>query len=133
SFVDTGQFLAVQAAARAALESYDEWVPSNVSAFQERRDALVAALNQNGFNATSPRATMYLWFPAPGGDSHAFARRALLDEGVVVMPGAALGAGGEGWLRAALTQAPDRLRDAAVRLGRVLANGTRPHASVRTD
>jgi LL-diaminopimelate aminotransferase len=126
SFVDTGQFLAVQAAARAALESYDEWVPSNVNAFRVRRDALVAALNENGFEADSPRATMYVWFPSPDGDSHALARRALLEEGVVVMPGAALGTGGEGWMRAALTQTPDRLREAAHRLGRVIAHGTRP-------
>lgn len=125
SFVDTGQFLAVQAAAAAAMNSYDDWVPANVRAFQDRRDVLVSALRDNGFDAASPMATMYLWFPAPGGDSHAFARRALLDEGVVVMPGAALGRGGEGWLRAALTQSPERLREAARRLGRVLTHGTR--------
>jgi LL-diaminopimelate aminotransferase len=125
SFVDTGQFLAVQAAAGAALESYEDWVPGNVRAFQDRRDALVSALREQGFETASPRATMYLWFPAPDGDSHAFARRALLEEGVIVMPGAALGAGGEGWLRAALTQSPDRLQEAAHRLGRVLAHGTR--------
>jgi LL-diaminopimelate aminotransferase len=125
SFVDTGQFLAVQAAAGAAIESYEDWVPGNVRAFEDRRDALVSALREQGFETASPRATMYLWFPAPDGDSHAFARRALLEEGVIVMPGAALGAGGEGWLRAALTQSPDRLQEAAHRLGRVLAHGTR--------
>jgi LL-diaminopimelate aminotransferase len=125
SFVDTGQFLAVQSAAVAAIESYDRWVPGNVRAFQDRRDALVAGLRDGGFEVESPRATMYLWFSAPGGDSHTFARRALLEEGVVIMPGAALGKGGEGWLRVALTQAPDRLREAAHRLGRVLAHGTR--------
>jgi LL-diaminopimelate aminotransferase len=125
SFVDTGQFLAVQAAASAAIESYEDWVPGNVRAFQDRRDALVSALREQGFETASPRATMYLWFPAPDGDSHAFARRALLEEGVIVMPGAALGGGGEGWLRAALTQSPSRLHEAAHRLGRVLAHGTR--------
>jgi LL-diaminopimelate aminotransferase len=120
SFVDTGAFLAVQAAAAAALDSSDEWVPGNVAAFQERRDALVEALCANGFQATRPRATMYLWVPVPGGaPSEEFARRALLEQGVVVMPGAALGAGGEGFLRLALTQPPDRLREAAARLGRL--------------
>src|SRR5690606_29253220 len=44
SFVDTGQFLPVQAAAKAALESYDEWVPANVAEFRTRRDALIEAL-----------------------------------------------------------------------------------------
>jgi LL-diaminopimelate aminotransferase len=121
SFVDTGQFLAVQAAARAALETADSWVPGNVAAFQARRDAMVAALQAEGFDASPPRATMYLWVPVPEGwDSAAFARTALLEQGVVIMPGAALGAGGEGFFRVALTQSAERLLEAARRLGRVL-------------
>jgi LL-diaminopimelate aminotransferase len=121
SFVDTGQFLAVQDAARAALETAAQWVPGNVAAFQARRDALVAALRTAGFDAVAPRATMYLWVPVPAGaGSESFARRALLDEGVVIMPGAALGAGGEGFFRLALTQPESRLEEAARRLGRLL-------------
>ncbi|MBI4410138.1 MAG: aminotransferase class I/II-fold pyridoxal phosphate-dependent enzyme [Gemmatimonadetes bacterium] len=118
AFVDAGPFLAVQAAARAALASYDEWVPENVAAFRERRDALTQALCAHGFQATSPRATMYLWVPVPDAEaSEPFARRALLEYGVVIMPGAALGPGGEGYFRVALTRAPERLREAARRLG----------------
>jgi LL-diaminopimelate aminotransferase len=120
SFIDTGAFLGVQAAAQAALESHDAWVPGNVQAFRERRDAMTAALCANGYDAKAPRATMYLWVPVPGGDSEALARRALVEQGVVIMPGRALGAGGEGFFRIALTQSPDRLREAAARLGRLL-------------
>jgi LL-diaminopimelate aminotransferase len=121
SFVDTGQFMAVQAAAKAALESYDEWVPKNVEAFKKRRDALVRALCASGFEAHPPQATMYLWVPMPGNEaSEPFARRALLNEGVVIMPGAALGPGGEGFFRLALTQTPERLGQAAQRLGKLL-------------
>lgn len=121
AFTDTGQFLCVQAAAKAALESYDEWVPVNVEAFRVRRDALVTALRSSGLDAPSPRATMYVWFPVPvGTDSRTFARRALLEQGVVIMPGAALGPGGEGYLRAALTQPADRLAEAATRLEALL-------------
>lgn len=121
TFVDTGIFLAVQEAGRAALEAYDAWVPGNVREFQTRRDALAGALNDVGFEVPVPRATMYLWLPVPGGaGSEAFARRALLEQGVVVMPGAALGKGGEGYLRMALTRSPERLREAAERLGRLL-------------
>jgi LL-diaminopimelate aminotransferase len=120
-FVDTGQFLGVQAAARAALASWADWVPGNVAEFQARRDALVAGLRGAGLEADSPKATMYVWFPVPPGtDSHGFARRALLEQGVVIMPGAALGTGGEGWLRAALTQPAARLGEAAHRLGALL-------------
>ncbi len=121
TFVDTGHFMAVQAGARAALESYEDFVPGNVAAFQRRRDVAVKALRKAGFDVEPPRATMYLWVPVPGGEpSEAFAMRALQEEGVVIMPGAALGAGGEGFLRIALTRGESRLEEAAARLGRVL-------------
>jgi LL-diaminopimelate aminotransferase len=121
AFVDTGQFLAVQAGAKAALESYDDWVPRNVEAFRQRRDVLANALKRAGFQVDVPRATMYLWVPVPGnGASEPFARKALLDHGVVIMPGAALGAGGEGFFRVALTQPSARLEEAALRLAKLL-------------
>ena len=121
SFADTGQFLAVQAGARAALESYDDWVPQNIETFRRRRDAAATALRKAGFEVHVPNATMYLWVPVPGGEpSEPFALRALRDQGVVVMPGAALGAGGEGFFRVALTCGEARLAEAAERLGRAL-------------
>ncbi|MGH7468423.1 MAG: aminotransferase class I/II-fold pyridoxal phosphate-dependent enzyme [Longimicrobiales bacterium] len=120
AFVDTGQFMAVQAAAAAALESYDTWVPQNIQVFRQRRDTLTQALRAAGFDARAPQATMYLWVPVPEGvKSEAFARRALLEQGVVIMPGAALGAGGEGFFRLALTQSEERLAEAAQRLARL--------------
>lgn len=123
TFVDTGVFLAVQAAGVAALADDDGWVRGNVEIFRERRDAAVEAFREAGFEVRVPRATMYLWIPVPGGEaSEAFARRALVDEGVVVLPGAALGTGGEGFFRIALTSPPERLVDAARRLGRVAAS-----------
>lgn len=121
AFVDTGAFLGVQAAATAALESSAEWLPGNVATFQARRDAAVAALRSQGFTVDVPRATMYLWVPVPGGaSSETFARRALVEEGVVIMPGAALGPGGEGFFRVALTQSATRIGEAAARLGRLI-------------
>lgn len=120
TFVDTGVFLGVQAAGAAALGEWADWVPGNVEVFRTRRDAAVEALRAVGFDAQAPRATMYLWIPVPGGESsEAFARRALVDEGVVVLPGGSLGEGGEGFFRIALTAAPERLRLAALRLGRI--------------
>ena len=116
SFVDTGVFLAVQAAGVAALRSHATWVPGNVTAFRERRDALCNALRAEGFEVETPRATMYVWMPVPGEPSADFAHRALVEQGVVVMPGSALGAGGEGFIRIALTTSADRLALAAQRL-----------------
>jgi LL-diaminopimelate aminotransferase len=64
---------------------------------------------------------MYLWVPLPAGvPSGPFARRALEDHGVVVLPGSAFGPAGEGYFRIALTVEPERLDEAIVRLGRAL-------------
>ena len=121
AFVDTGQFMAVQAGGIAALASYDEWVPGNVEVFRQRRDAAVNAMRGAGFEVETPKAAMYLWLPMPGGQaSEPFARRALLEQGVVIMPGSALGPGGEGFFRIALTQPAERLQEAAQRLARLL-------------
>ncbi len=125
SFTDTGQFMAVQAAGVAALESYETFVPANVAAFKGRRDAAVAAFRNAGFACHSPRATMYLWIPLPGEvPSALFADRLLEEEGVVVMPGSAFGAGGEGFFRISFVTSPERIAEAARRAGKVLASMT---------
>ena len=121
TFIDVGVFKAVRAAGTAALATYEHWVPGNVARFQARRDGAVEGLGRAGFNVTCPKATMFLWVPVPGGESSlAFAERALEKEGVVVLPGAALGAGGEGFFRIALTVDEERMREAAARLGRLV-------------
>jgi len=123
SFVDTGQFMAVQAAGAAAIESYSSFVPGNVAVFRERRDAAVAAFREAGFSCDTPRATMYLWIPLPEGVPSAdFAERLMDEEGVVVLPGSGFGAGGEGFFRISFIAPPARIREAAGRAGRVLAS-----------
>jgi LL-diaminopimelate aminotransferase len=121
SFADTGVPFTVQHAAAAALRTREEWLPANVAVFQARRDAAVAVLRAGGFDVASPRATMYLWVPLPPGESsEGFARRLLVEEGVAVMPGSSLGAGGEGFFRIALTLPEERIREAAERIARVV-------------
>ncbi|HEU4643119.1 MAG TPA: aminotransferase class I/II-fold pyridoxal phosphate-dependent enzyme [Gemmatimonadaceae bacterium] len=122
SFVDTGAFLAVQAAGAAALGVWEEFVPRNVAVFAERRDAAVRAFRAAGFACEAPRATMYLWLPLPAGiASAAFTERLLSEEGVVVTPGSAFGAAGEGFIRVSFITSPGRIAEAAGRAGRVLA------------
>jgi LL-diaminopimelate aminotransferase len=121
SYVDTGPFLAVQKAGAAVLERADEIVAPIRVELQRRRDAAVPALREAGFVLESPKAAMYLWVSMPDGlPSAAFARRALEESGVVVLPGSSFGPAGEGYFRIALTVGEDRLREAAGRLGLVL-------------
>src|SRR5690349_19376 len=122
NYVDTGAFLAVQAAGAAVLPQAEALARGYVARFQERRDALLPVLRAQGFEPETPGATMYVWVPLPEGvESAAFARRALGDAGVVMLPGSGFGAGGEGFFRLALTVGTPRLIEAAERLGKVLA------------
>ena len=121
SFLDTGQFMAVQRAGIAALESWKSWVPGNIAVFKERRDAAVRAFRANGFACEAPKGTMYLWLPLPDGiPSAEFAERLLEEQGVVVLPGSGLGAGGEGFFRVSFITSPERITEAAGRAGKVL-------------
>jgi LL-diaminopimelate aminotransferase len=121
SYTDTGPFLAVQQAGAAALDQAEALVAPIRAELQRRRDAAVAALREAGFTLEAPKAAMYLWVPLPAGTaSAAFAKRALEETGVVVLPGSAFGPAGEGFFRIALTVGADRLRVAAGRLGQTL-------------
>jgi len=121
TFCDTGVPFTIQHAGVAALRSHADWVPGNVATFQRRRDAAWQALVDAGFDLPRPAASMYLWVPLPAGvESEPWARRLLLEQGVAVLPGKSLGAGGEGFFRIALTCTEDRLREAAARIAQML-------------
>ncbi|MGD8496753.1 MAG: aminotransferase class I/II-fold pyridoxal phosphate-dependent enzyme [Gemmatimonadales bacterium] len=119
TFFDTGSYLAIQAAGAAVLADAESFIARNVAWLEERRDAAVAAFRSAGFDARPPEATLYLWLPVPeGGASEPWCRDLLEHEAVVLMPGAALGPGGEGFFRASLTLPAERYAELAVRLER---------------
>jgi LL-diaminopimelate aminotransferase len=125
AFTDTGQFMAVQAAGVAALESWPDFTPRNVAAFRARRDAAVESFRAAGFECDVPLATMYLWVKLPDGlASASFAERLLEEEGVIVLAGSGFGAGGEGFFRVSFICSPMRIEEGARRAGRVLASFT---------
>jgi LL-diaminopimelate aminotransferase len=122
SFVDTGAYMGIQYAGVAAIESWETFLPGNLETFRARRDAAVSAFREAGFDCETPKATMYLWIPLPEGvPSAQFADRLMDDEGVIVLPGSAFGAGGEGFFRVSFITSPERIQEAAMRAGRVLA------------
>jgi len=122
NYIDTGAFLAVQAAGAEVLKQAERIAAGYAAQFKERRDAVIPALRANGFEIEPPRATLYLWIPLPEGLASAtFQMRALEDVGVVTLPGSAFGAGAEGFFRIALTVPSPRLIEATERLGKVLA------------
>ena len=121
SFTDTGQYMGIQAAGVAAIESWADFVPQNLATFKVRRDAAVVAFRAHGFAADTPRATMYLWMPLPEGiASKEFADRLREEWGVIVLPGSGFGVGGEGFFRISFIQPPERMAEAARRAGELL-------------
>ncbi len=120
SNLDSGIFTAIQLAAIAALEKYDEFVPGLRKMYQQRRDAFCDSLAGLGLEAPKPEATFYVWFPTPKGlPSFDVASRILEEADVVLIPGAGFGEPGEGFLRAALTVPEERLAEAAERIGKI--------------
>ena len=121
SYVDTGPWLAIQRAAVTALDNAERLVAPIRDELARRRDAAVAAL-RDGFVVEVPKAAMYLWVALPDGVASAsFARRALEERGVVVLPGSGFGPAGEGYFRIALVTPSARLTEAIGRLGELMA------------
>ena len=120
SNIDYGVFEAVQQAGIAAMR---EDIRSglggrNALVYQARRDLLLERLEEWGWIIPKPKATMFVWAPVPGGiTSRSFARELAVETGVIVIPGDAFGQYGEGYVRIALVQNEDTLKEAADRIG----------------
>ena len=115
--VDSGVFQAVQHAGIAALNGSQECVFENNKIIQKRRDFMVDSLNELGWDVKKPKATFYLWFKTPDcSKSTDFAKKVLDETGVVITPGTGFGKYGENYIRIALTQKLERLKEAVARL-----------------
>lgn len=121
SYLDTGSFQALQAAAAWTLDNAETLIPPLVEELRKRRDVAVESLAAIGLPVAPPAGAMYLWVPLPDGiPSATFAAHALEHEGVVVLPGSGFGDAGEGYFRIALTVPVERLREGVARLGATL-------------
>jgi LL-diaminopimelate aminotransferase len=115
--MDYGIFAALQTAAETALQLPDVYLHEVQARYRTRRDFLINGLGELGWDIPKTRATMYLWVPCPPGTSSTdFALSVLQQTGVVVTPGNAFGAGGEGYVRISLIADCDRLQQALDRL-----------------
>lgn len=124
-YYDYGMFQAVQIASIIALREGDAAVEAQSLLYQKRRDALVEGLHRIGWDVTPPRAGMFVWAKVPDKwmakmSTMDFAMM-LLDKGdVAVSPGSGFGPTGEGYLRMALVENENRLRQAVRQIGRCL-------------
>jgi LL-diaminopimelate aminotransferase len=106
SNIDFGVFLPVQYAAIAALEGPQDCVAQNRQAYEHRRDVLREVFAPLGWAMPKSPATMFVWAKIPPGytSSEKFAGALLERAGMLVIPGTAFGAAGEGYVRIALVR-----------------------------
>jgi LL-diaminopimelate aminotransferase len=122
SNVDSGLFEAVQLAGAAALApEVDAEVHAMNAVYARRRDLVCDALRAAGVEVTVPKGTIYVWAPVPAGyaSAAAYCEHVLEEAAVVISPGGAYGASGEGFFRISLTTPDDRLVEAVERIRRL--------------
>ncbi|MCR4415029.1 MAG: aminotransferase class I/II-fold pyridoxal phosphate-dependent enzyme [Thermoguttaceae bacterium] len=129
TYYDYGMFQPIQIAAIVALRHTDAAVEAQAKVYQRRRDVLCEGLERLGWPITRPKATMFVWakIPEPWATelgSFNVAMKLLEEGNVVASPGAGFGPAGEGYLRLALVENENRLRQAVRQIGRCLGAKT---------
>ncbi|AMA08119.1 LL-diaminopimelate aminotransferase [Picosynechococcus sp. PCC 73109] len=117
--VDFNQYQGILNGAIAALQRDQATIAENVRVYQDRRDALVEALNDHCWSVPKPGATLYVWAKLPeawSGTSLEFCTQLVAQTGIALSPGSGFGKTGEGYVRFALVQEPAVLREAVRRI-----------------
>ena len=124
SYLDYGAYTPVQVAACAALDGPQDCVEEMRAIYKHRRDVLVESFGRIGWKIPLPEASMFAWAPLPAGcgamGSLEFAKQLMEEAGVAVAPGIGFGEHGEGFVRLALVENEQRIRQAARSVGEFL-------------
>ncbi len=116
SYLDYGAFQPIQIAGIIALEGDQSVVADIVEVHRRRRNVLVDGLNKQGWSVPKPKGTMFVWAPIPDPframGSLEFAKLLIQDAKVAVSPGIGFGEYGEGYVRFALVENEQRIRQA---------------------
>jgi alanine-synthesizing transaminase len=115
-YFDYGIFSAIQIAGIIALRDCDDAIPGQVALYQARRDTLCSGLERMGWDIERPGAGMFVWarIPEPYSrmGSMKFAIEMMNRANVAVAPGVGFSEEGEGYLRLALVENEERIRQA---------------------
>jgi alanine-synthesizing transaminase len=134
SYLDYGAFTPIQVAATAALNGPQDCIAEIRERYRLRRDVLVDALHQAGWDIPAPPATMFAWAPLPERfqniGSLEFSKLLLAEANVAVSPGVGFGEHGENYVRIAMVENRQRLRQAARNIKQFL-NGRSGGGKVR--
>lgn len=126
SYLDYGAFTPIQAAACAALNGPQDIIEANRDLYRKRRDVMVEAFGRAGWDIPAPPASMFAWAPLPPSlkemGSLEFSKQLLTEAQVAVAPGVGYGEKGEGFVRIAMVENEQRLRQAARNIKRYLSS-----------
>ncbi len=136
-YYDYGIFQAIQIASIIAMRECEDDIVAQNKLYQKRRDVVVDGLRKLGWQVEAPRAGMFVWAKvAPehlaGQGTIDFSLRLMDEAEVSVSPGRAFGEFGEGFVRIALVENEQRLRQAIRQMDGALNKGIKaPSATKR--
>ena len=117
SYLDYGAFTPIQVAACAALDGPQDCIDEAREIYRKRRNVLVESFGRAGWNIPPPDASMFAWAPLPPKFAHLgsvnFSKLLMKEASVAVSPGVGFGENGEGYVRMALVENEQRIRQAA--------------------
>src|ERR671912_1650349 len=129
SYLDYGAFPPVQVAATAALNGPETCIQEMRATYKRRRDVLVDCFAKAGWPVPSPSASMFAWAPIPEKfrtlGSLEFSKLLVEKADVAVAPGIGFGEQGDDYVRIALVENEQRIRQAARNIRRFFENADR--------
>lgn len=124
SYLDYGAYTPIQVAAAAALNGPDDCIREMREIYRKRRDALVESFGKAGWEFPAPQASMFAWVPIPEKFRHLgsleFSKLLIEKAEVAVAPGIGFGEHGDDYVRIAIVENEQRIRQAARNIGRFL-------------
>lgn len=124
SYLDYGAYTPIQVAAAAALNGPDDCIREMRETYRRRRDALVESFGKAGWDFPAPQASMFAWVPIPEKFRHLgsleFSKLLIEKAEVAVAPGIGFGEHGDDFVRIAIVENEQRIRQAARNVGRFL-------------
>lgn len=117
SWLDYGMFTPIQVAATVALNGDQQCVKDITDKYDHRQNILIDAFERAGWHIRRNQASMFVWAKIPECAAHLgsleFSKRLLKEAQVAVAPGIGFGEYGEGYVRIALIENDNRIRQAA--------------------
>lgn len=116
-YYDYGIFQPLQIASIIAMRQCEEHIHQQNERYRSRRDVVCRGLERIGWVVEKPRASMFVWTKVPderlaGKGTIEYAMDLMEGANVAIAPGRAFGENGEGYMRIALVENENRLKQA---------------------